>query len=363
MWSVGKCPHCCSVSVLIILVLHLAVRTHATNCTLQQNNQMQRRFTECTGKVTMAYQQSIEEGTKEGATCTLFTDLINDCGKVWETCHSQEDISKMKDMQLEALLGQYVDSGIVHLEDCPIVNEYWSVEGVEEEHSDSEKCSDRQYIQTQTKFQTCSHEISSQAYNSFQEISEPRKIEEAVCDSLKNISTACPPLLQVCFVDADIRQIVRMHLQEIQGYLISLSTLRINISAVDTCEAHDKFKEHDVFYEEQKNMENTEEYHEDKAEVSQDEFTEVEPAFEQVDAHVVDAHEAAVEEVEEEAEKDLDITGSDHDVRIDISNEFPEDIDIPFENIASLEASTVSSSARMDHLALSLISSILLVCR
>ena len=32
---------------------------------------------------------------------------------------------KMKDMQIQALLGQYVDSGLVQLDDCPIVNQYW----------------------------------------------------------------------------------------------------------------------------------------------------------------------------------------------------------------------------------------------
>ena len=43
------------------------------------------------GRVTSAY-HVVEGESKESATCTLFTDLVEDCGKIWENCHSDGDI-------------------------------------------------------------------------------------------------------------------------------------------------------------------------------------------------------------------------------------------------------------------------------
>jgi len=337
-----------SLPAIVILLLDSTTAVQATNCTQDENNRMQTQFTECSGRVTTAYQKSMEEGDKEGATCNLFTNLLKDCGALWELCHSEDDIRKMKDMQLEALLGQYVDSGMVTLQDCAVVNEYWSAEGTEEEETGSNSCSDRQYIQTQTKFQTCSHEISSAVYSSFQDITDPKEIENSVCESLKKIASSCTPLLQACFVEQDIRQIVGMHLQEIQGYLISLSTIRVNITAVENCEAHDQFNDD---YEEALS------YHpeEDAAIVEPEDISEAE---EDVGAAVVepepqpDSQPEPHSEPQPEPEPEMaseesveeDIHETEPDILLDISEQFVKDSDIPFENIESMEVSKVNQS-------------------
>lgn len=201
------------------------------NCTPEENKDMQTQFTECTGRMTTEYHKKAETKDKEESTCDLFDSLINDCGTIWEQCHSVQDIRRMKDMQLEALLGQY--SQLVTLDNCPLVQDW---DGQEEpEGSGSGSCSDRQYIQTQTKFQTCSHSISSDIYQKFQDISDPMEISKQVCSALINISTSCPDLLKECFTVGDVKQMVRLHLQEIKGYLIALSSVKVDNASIDSC--------------------------------------------------------------------------------------------------------------------------------
>ncbi|XP_023332100.1 uncharacterized protein LOC111704180 [Eurytemora carolleeae] len=240
----------------IILYMSLLVMVHVgdvwcNNCTQEEYTDMQTLFSDCTGRVTSAY-HVVEGESKESATCTLFTDLVEDCGKIWENCHSDGDIRRMKDMQLEALLGQYVASGLVQLKDCQYVQQYW---GAEEAGGAAGTCTDREYIQSQTKFQSCSHAVSTQIYQTFQQVTEAARVAELVCDALNNISSSCPSLLQECFAPGDVRQMVRLHLQEIKGYLVNLSTVKLDNSSLDTCTALEKVKgeeyyEYDEEYEE-----------------------------------------------------------------------------------------------------------------
>jgi len=206
---------------------------NAAICSQQQNTEMQHDFSQCTGKVTSKYQSSLEKGSNlEEATCSLFENIINECSKILELCHSPDDIGKMKEMQLEALIGQYLDKGDVNLDDCEILNQYWENQDPDDETTD-ETCSDRMYIQTQTKFQTCSHEISTYVYQTFYEVTDPAVISKSVCEALTNISTSCPDILKECFPADDITQMLAMHLKEIKGYLIKLSNTDVDESSLD----------------------------------------------------------------------------------------------------------------------------------
>lgn len=222
----------------VVLVVHMcALGVKANNCTQHDADQMQANFTKCTGEATRRYQTRLETEDKEVATCQLFHDIIHDCCEIWQLCHTDDDISEIKSMQMLALLGQYVDSNIVNLEDCQLTNDYW--DKMEEEVEEPEgKCTDKQYVEIQTKFQTCSHEISTTVYQSFYEVKEGGEVATLVCEALVNITESCPDLLKECFAPNDVRQMLKMHLKEIKNYLIGLTAIKLtaeNNVTVDTC--------------------------------------------------------------------------------------------------------------------------------
>lgn len=235
-----------------LLVLCLLPYTVYGACSPEENKKMQTEYTECTSLATTKYQSTLEEdGDKEKATCTLFETFIEECGQTWSQCHSEEDIRKMKDMQIQALLGQYVDSGLVQLDDCPIVNQYWESEDNYE--GSGAGCSDKAYIQTQTKFQACSHTVSKDVYQQFQGVEDLEVVGKSICDAIYNISTTCPTLLKTCFGPMDVKQMVKVHLKEIKSYLINLSNLQISVDSLNNCtipEFSGEVQEYEYYYEE-----------------------------------------------------------------------------------------------------------------
>eukprot|EP00088_Acartia_fossae_P070851 TRINITY_DN9583_c0_g1_i2.p1 TRINITY_DN9583_c0_g1~~TRINITY_DN9583_c0_g1_i2.p1 ORF type:complete len:350 (-),score=90.48 TRINITY_DN9583_c0_g1_i2:862-1911(-) len=242
------------------------------NCTEDQFKLMQTKFTQCTKEATTTYQSMLEKGAdKEEATCVLFETFINTCGETWTQCHTEEDIKKMKDMQLEALLGQYVDSGLVQLDDCPIVNQHWEAE--ENYDGSGGGCSDKAYVKTQTKFQECSHTVSTEVYQSFQGEEDKSAVTRAICDAIYNISISCPQLLKSCFGPMDVKQMVKVHLKEIKSYLINLSGLQITSDQLDNCtipEFAGEVKDYEYYYEEYPEEDELESGEETETEISEE---------------------------------------------------------------------------------------------
>jgi len=242
----------CSLLCLLLVFTFLPYTVDGA-CSADENSSMQKRYTDCTKEATTSYQSMLEKGgDKEEATCTLFETFINQCGETWTQCHSEEDIRKMKDMQIQALLGQYVDSGLVQLEDCPIVNQFWESEESYEGEGSGAGCSDKAYIKTQTKFQTCSHTVSTEVYQSFQGVEDQAVVTKAICQAIHNISITCPELLKTCFGPMDVKQMVKVHLKEIKSYLINLSNLQIPVDDLDNCtvpEFEGEVKDYEYYYE------------------------------------------------------------------------------------------------------------------
>jgi len=242
-----------SLLCLLLVVTFLPYTVYGA-CSADENKSMQTKYTDCTKEATTTYQSMLEKGSdKEVATCTLFETFINKCGETWALCHSEEDIRKMKDMQIQALLGQYVDSGLVQLEDCPIVNQFWESEESYEGEGSGAGCSDKAYIKTQTKFQTCSHSVSTEVYQSFQGVEDQAVVTKAICEAIHNISITCPELLETCFGPMDVKQMVKVHLKEIKSYLINLSSLPIPVDDLDNCtipEFEGEVKDYEYYYDE-----------------------------------------------------------------------------------------------------------------
>jgi len=262
-------PHRIAVVVAsCILLAQNAQTVEAKNCTKEETTDMQTLFTDCTGRMTTDYHNSLETIDKKEATCELITNIISDCSQIWEECHSEDDIRKMKNMQFEALVGQY--NRTVELRSCEFVEQYWTEGGWEEEGSGDE-CSDREVLQTQTLFQTCSHTISSEAYATLQDLTDATEVVTQICDALTKMSSSCPEKLGKCFTPIDVRLVVRQQLQTYKKYLLDLTEVKVANDSLDDCQAL-VFKSDDYYNDYEP------EYYED--EFTEDEFTEDEYADE-----------------------------------------------------------------------------------
>ena len=99
-------------------------------CGKRKNKLMQEEFSNCTMEYRNEYHDTKGAITRDtdlqAVTCLLFSQTIDKCGLIWNICHDQEDIRKMKDMYITALVGQYSDSGEegVDVNMCDIVREY-----------------------------------------------------------------------------------------------------------------------------------------------------------------------------------------------------------------------------------------------
>lgn len=98
-------------------------------CSSSENAAMQEEFTDCATQLAHAHFQQ-KEGSKnvrdlEAATCKLFSQTIEDCGRAWNRCHDGEDIRRMKDMYINHLVAQYghTQQG-VDVSSCQVVREY-----------------------------------------------------------------------------------------------------------------------------------------------------------------------------------------------------------------------------------------------
>jgi len=257
-------PHRIAVVVASCILLAQNVETvEAKNCTKEETTDMQTLFTDCTGRMTADYHNSLETIDKKEATCELITNIISDCSQLWEECQSEDDIRKMKNMQFEALVGQY--NRTVELRSCEFVEQYWTEGGWEEEGSGDE-CSDREVLQTQTLFQTCSHTISSAAYAALQDLTDATEVVTQICDALTKMSTSCPEKLGKCFTPIDVRHVVRQQLQTYKKYLLDLTEVKVANDSLHDCQAL-VFKSDDYYndYEPDYYEEFTEDEYEDEA--------------------------------------------------------------------------------------------------
>ena len=81
-------------------------------CDSQQEKKMGSDFQSC-------YQRHMRNS---GANkCILLANVIG-CGGVWLACHSTQQVRRMRDQHIEALIRQYGSKG--SLDNCPIVKEY-----------------------------------------------------------------------------------------------------------------------------------------------------------------------------------------------------------------------------------------------
>ena len=58
-------------------------------------------------------------------TCKLLANTVDDCGKIWELCYTPTEVRNIKDMHIQARIGQFQDnSDGIDVNECIIVKEY-----------------------------------------------------------------------------------------------------------------------------------------------------------------------------------------------------------------------------------------------
>jgi len=183
------------------------------------------------------------------ATCIFLNKTIEKCGELWEDCHTEEVVRRMRELQTESIVEKYRED--VDTERCPIVKKFYQPSA----RADGKNCSDAETHSHQKEYQDCSRSISANVFNVIQETDDVEMITSSLCESLDEINSTCIRHLIHCSSQADFDRQVEDRLAEMKEFLTKLAEDKIPKDALDKCkveESHVKGKkntQHNVIYE------------------------------------------------------------------------------------------------------------------
>lgn len=96
-------------------------------------------------------------------------------------------------------------------------------------------CKESETLKVQNKFQTCSHSMTSQFYETSLDLTNPRIIGQKMCDALITIETKCVPMLRQCFARDDVEQMKRSHMDEMKLFLVRIVKDKVGPIVIDNC--------------------------------------------------------------------------------------------------------------------------------
>ena len=103
-------------TLLSLLLCVVSVQSDKV-CSVLEHREMQADFTNCSRRYTEEH-----FNTENGDTCHLVKSVVENCGELWERCHTNKEVRRMRDLHIEDLVRQYrSEEG---LEGCQIVQEY-----------------------------------------------------------------------------------------------------------------------------------------------------------------------------------------------------------------------------------------------
>merc|ERR1711872_543376 len=104
---------------------------------------MKAEFKNCTSSYKEEYNLALREDDidEEEVTCKLVESIVETCGDLWSRCHTEEEVRRMKDMQVESLLIKNREASI-DIERCPTAKKLGSQQPVYDEYF--EDCSDEE---------------------------------------------------------------------------------------------------------------------------------------------------------------------------------------------------------------------------
>merc|ERR1712142_412238 len=166
-------------------------------------------------------------------TCELVKSVVENCGELWNRCHTSREVRRMRDMHIEALVRQYGEQG--ELDACDLVQEYRHSGRTLDDPVEDVTCTDEKTIEVQTKFQTCSHSTATSVYQTIQDLTSIKIISDKLCKALTTIGTVCIKHLYQCFAEDDVRQMRKSHLQEMKTFLLRISEEKVTADVFENC--------------------------------------------------------------------------------------------------------------------------------
>ena len=99
------------------LLALLSVVKGFQECSVMDHKNMQGDFRNCSRSYTEEHFNS-----EMVDTCELVKSVVENCGELWNRCHTSREVRRMRDMHIEALVRQYGEQG--ELDACDLVQEY-----------------------------------------------------------------------------------------------------------------------------------------------------------------------------------------------------------------------------------------------
>merc|ERR1719206_602439 len=167
-------------------------------------------------------------------TCKLVDKLVNVCGDEWLECHGEEEVRRMKEMQLESFLIKNREALPVDIEKCSTVQLYRSEQLLFE---DPPSCTDNQAVRSQEVFQNCTHSITTSVNNKLQSLTTAKSISSIICQALNSISSECVEHLEKCLDEEDVVIMSETHIEQLKTYFINLAENKVEKGIdVDNCQ-------------------------------------------------------------------------------------------------------------------------------
>lgn len=274
-------------------------------CTDKDQAKMSEEFNECINKFTQIHHEnmgrsmSIEDSQKY--TCQMLSDTV-ECGSVWKDCHTAAEVRSIKDSHIAARINQFAgassssgsDGGggsSVDIHQCQVVKEYVESGRAEEvQHTTEGSCTNREVTLVQGAFQSCSHNLSTVAWDKIKDLQDSRRLaaleamgadgdgetndileeEERLdaaglvgddelrpmlCSTLMDIGNKCVLSITKCFSREDINLMRDQHMQTMASYYSSLydnidlsSCSALTAFSVDTSSSGDDYDDYEPEY-------------------------------------------------------------------------------------------------------------------
>lgn len=227
---------------LLLMLVTLVKGRPGQVCDNMKNKLMQENFTNCTMKYSHEYHETIGRISRtsdvQAATCNMFSQAIDKCGEIFKECHNEEEIRRMKDMHIIALIGQYGDTGSkdINVDHCDIVREYrMSGRQDNEKVNENDMCTDSETVKVQSTFQKCYHSISISVQEDLQDVTDASVVSDNICQALTKIVDVCVESLIKCFSPGDISSLRSLHLEEMKEYFVENMGYKADNESLNSC--------------------------------------------------------------------------------------------------------------------------------
>jgi len=225
------------VCMLVFIILPLIATAQARiSCGVKDIKRVQEMFKNCTKTYKAEYNRDVMHNKDSvlSITCKLVDKLVNVCGDEWLECHGEEEVRRMKELQVESFLNKNRDALPVDIEKCDTVQQFRSEQLLFE---DPPSCTDNQTVKSQELFQNCTHSITTSVNDKIQSLTSAKSISSIICQALNSISSDCIKHLEKCLDEEDVIILTETHIEQLKTFFINLAGKKVEEDIrVDQCQ-------------------------------------------------------------------------------------------------------------------------------